>query len=197
MAKQSSSAHGEAEEIVQEIAGFAKRDAQVSAAIAGEQACAGPDVGAGQFEIATSLAGTLTVAATMNVAAIAMPFELGFRDVGDDVVVEFPRIFEVGTTAMVALLRMYFVFDELGVGRRIGTKDAGMFAMFFAAMIVGRPLARLGFGLGPFASLEEGLELVFELRDPLAQLGVLRFEFRNPFITRVIHDVCSLPKNAI
>jgi hypothetical protein len=197
MAEQSGSAHGEAKEVVQKVACFAKRDAQVSAAIAGEQTRAGPDVGAGQFKIAASLAGPLASKAAMDVASIAMPFELGFGDVGDDVVVEFAGVFEFAAATMGALLRMHFVFDELGVGRRIGPKDAGMLAMFFAALIVGRALARLAFGLGSFATLKKGLELVFELRNPLAQLGVFGFEFRNPLVAWIIHDRHSLPKNAI
>ena len=35
---------------------------------------------------------------------------------------------------------------------------------------------------------QEGLDLMLQLRDPLAQLGIFGFEFRYPEVTRVVHD---------
>jgi hypothetical protein len=116
----------------------------------------------------------------MDVPAIAMPFELRLGNVGDDVVVEFSGVVEFAAAAMGALLGMNFVFDEYGPRRRIGPKDAGVLAMFLPPSIVGGSLSWLALIFGSFASLEKRLDLMFELRDPLAQLGVLRFEFSNP-----------------
>jgi hypothetical protein len=154
-------------------------------------------VSAGQFEVAASLAGSFADTAAMDVSTVAMPFELGFGNVGDDVVFELSGRFEFAAAAMRALLRMNVVLDERGPRRRLGAKDAGMLAMLLAASIVRRPLAWRPFRLGAFASLEKGLELMFELRDPPPQLGVLGFEFGNPSITRVVHDPHSLPEIAI
>jgi hypothetical protein len=180
MAEQSGAADGQAKEIVQEIAGFAERDAQVSAAITSEQARSRPDVSAGQFEVASPLTGTFAITATMDVSAIAMPFELRLGNVGDDVILEFSGVVEFAAAAMGALLGMNVVFDEDGPRRRIGAKDTGVLAMFLPPPIVGGALFWLALIFGSFASLQKGLNLMFELGDPLAQLGVLRFEFSNP-----------------
>jgi len=181
---------------VQEIACFAERDAQVGATVTGEQPRPWPDVGAGQFEIAATLTGSRAGAAAMDVPAVAMPFELRLGNVGDDVVVELSGRFEVAAAAMMALRGMNVVLDELGLGWRLGSKDARMLAMLLPSAVVSSSLPPLAFALGAFAALQKRLDLVFELRDPLAQLGIFRFEFRNPLITRVIHDPHSLPKNA-
>jgi hypothetical protein len=196
MAEQSSPADGQAKEIVQEIAGFAERDAQVGAPITSEQTRSRPDVGAGQLQVAATLTGSFAVTATMDVSAIAMPFELRLGNVGDDVVFELSGVVEFAAAAMGALLGMNVVFDEDGPRRRIGTKDAGMDAMFLSPPIIGSSLTRLALTLGSFTSLQKGLDLMFELRNAPPQLGVLRFEFGNPLITRVIHDPHSMPENA-
>jgi len=180
MAEQSGPADGQAEEIVQEIAGLAERDAQVGAAITSEQARPWPDVGAGQLQVAATLTGSLAVAAPMDVPPIAMPFELRLRNVRDDVVFEFSGVVEFAAAAMGALLGMNVVFDEDGPRRRVGTKDAGMGAMFLPPPIVGGSLPRLALPFGSFASLEKGLDLMFKLGNAPPQLGVLRFEFGNP-----------------
>ena len=168
MAEQAGAADGQAEEIVEQILRFAQRDAQMRAAISGQQPCAWPDVGAGQFQLAASLAGLLTAPAAINVAAIAMPFELGFGKVGDDVIVKVLGRFKIVAAAMGALLGMHLVFDEGRVRRRFGTKGAGMLAMFLASTVIGCALARGAALAGAFATLQELLYLVFQLRNPLA-----------------------------
>jgi hypothetical protein len=110
-------------------------------------------VGAGQFQIAATLTGSLTIPATMDVSAIAMPFELRLRNVGDDVVLELSGVVEFAAAAMGALRGMDFVFDEDGPRRRVGTKDAGMGAMFLPPPIVGGSLTRLALTFGSFTSL--------------------------------------------
>jgi hypothetical protein len=137
-------------------------------------------VGAGQFQIAATLTGSFAVPATMDVSAIAMPFELRLGNVGDDVVLELSGGVEFAAAAMRALLGVNIVFDEDGPCRRIGPKDAGMDAMFLPSPIVGGSLTRLALTFGSFATLEKGLDLMLELRDAPPQLGVLRFELSNP-----------------
>jgi hypothetical protein len=57
-------------------------------------------VSAGQFQISAALAGLLTAATAINGAAVAMPLDLGFGDIGDDVVEELAGRFEIVATAM-------------------------------------------------------------------------------------------------
>ena len=159
----------------------------MGAAIAGQQTRARANVGAGQFQVATPLARSGTGAAAMHVPAITMPFELGLGDIGDNVVVALSGRFEVVATAMRAVLGMNVVLDELGVRGRFRSEGAGMLAMLLPAAVVGSTLPRRAFGLGALAALQEGLDLMLELRDPLAQRGIFGFEFRNPEITRVVH----------
>jgi hypothetical protein len=104
------------------------------------------------------------------------------------VVVEASGRFEFDAAAMRALPGMNVVLEEGGVGGRLRSKDAGMLAMLLAAVIVGSAVPGRAFGLGAFAALQEGLDLMLQLRDPLAQLGIFGFEFRNPEVTRVVHD---------
>jgi hypothetical protein len=151
-------------------------------------------VGARQFEVAASLTGSLTGPAAMNVPAIAMPFEFGFGKVGHDVVVELSRGSEVGAAAIRALLGVNVVLEEQSAGRRFGAKNARMFTVLLPPSIVGSPLPRFAFAFVSLAALQKGLDLVFELGNPLAQLGVLGFEFRNPEVTRVVHDRIACQK---
>src|SRR5208283_1520985 len=180
----------------QEVARLAQGNAEVGAAIAREQTGARPDVGAGQFQVAAALAGALTAAAAINVAAIAMPFQLGFGDVGHDVVFKLAGGFEVGAATMRALLRVDVVLDQCGIGGRFGPEDARVLAMLLAAAVGRRSLPQFALALGSLAALEELLDLMLELRDAPAQLGVLGFEFGNPLVARVIHDPHSMPKTA-
>jgi hypothetical protein len=40
----------------------------------------------------------------------------------------------------------------------------------------------------PLAALEERFDLVHELGNPPTQLGVLGFQFNNPFVAGIFHD---------
>src|SRR5207253_10775646 len=82
MTEQAGPADRQVEEGVEEVLGLAQGDPQVSAAIAGQQAGAGADVGAGQFQVAPALASLLTTPAAVDVPAVAMPLELGFGEIG-------------------------------------------------------------------------------------------------------------------
>ncbi len=168
----------------------------MGAAIGSQQACPRSDVRAGQFEIAASLAGLRAASAAIDMAAIAMPFEFWLGNVGDDVIFKVLGGFEIVATAMGALFGVDIVFDADGVRRRFGPKRAGMFAMFFATTVVGCALPRRAAFAAAFAALQELLDLVFQLRNPFAQLGVFRFEFSNPLVAWIIHDRGILTKIA-
>jgi len=99
-------------------------------------------VATGQFEMPTALTGLLAGTAAMDVPAIAMLFELGLGNVCDDVVIELTGRFEVVAAAMSALLRVNLVLDELGAGRRAGTKDARVPAVLLESLVVGSALTR-------------------------------------------------------
>ena len=64
-----------------------------------------------------------------------MPLEFGFRDIGNDVILELAGAFEVGGTAMGTLLRMNFMLNERGVRRRLGSKVTRVLAVLFAPPI--------------------------------------------------------------
>jgi hypothetical protein len=66
---------------MQEMLGLAKRNTQVSSAIASQQACSWADVGTRQFEVASALAVVLTVTTAIDVAMVAVPFNLGFWNI--------------------------------------------------------------------------------------------------------------------
>ena len=125
-------------------------------------------MGAGKFEISASLTRSLAAAAFVDVAAVAVPFELRLGNVGDDVVFELADGFQVGATAMRALFGMNVVLDEDGSWRRLGAKDARMLAMLLATLVLGSSFSRRAFIVGPLATLEKSLYLMFELRDTLS-----------------------------
>ena len=113
----------------------------------------------------------------MDVAAVAVPLDFRFRQIGDEMVLKGASIFEVGRTAEGALLGMDSVFDERGPWRWFVAHGTGVLAMRLAAAVGG--CARLGraLGAGPLAALEDLLELVFHLREAAPQLGVFRPQF--------------------
>ncbi len=145
-------------------------------AIAGQQAGARADVGAGQFQVAAALAGALALPAAVDVAAVAVPLDLRFGDIGDEVVVTGVGGFEVGRATVGALRGMDLVFDERGVRRGFGTHRAGVLAVLPAAAVGGG--AGLGGTLGgrALAALLDLLQLVLQLGHASLQVGVLRLE---------------------
>jgi hypothetical protein len=117
-----------------------------------------------------------------------MLLQLGFGNIDDDVIVEFAGRFEVVASAVVACGGSDVMFDERQVRRRFGSGGTGVLAMVRSASIVGRPLPGRLFGCVFFTSLEKLLELVFELGDTVAKLGVFGFEFGQSGVTRVFHN---------
>src|SRR5262249_1250926 len=123
--EQAGSADGQAEEVVEQVAGLAQGDAEVGPAVAGEQAGARADVRARQFQVAAALAGPLTAPAAGDISAVAMPFDLGLRKIGQDVIFVLAGGFEINGPALGTLLRVDVVFDEDGAGRGWGRKHPG------------------------------------------------------------------------
>ena len=140
------------------------------------------------------MAGVLAGATTVDVATIAMPLELGFGNVGDQVVFEGVGRFEIGATTMAALLGVDVVFDERGIERWFRPEAGGMLAVFGPPTILGCALPRGAVVASAFPPLQELLQLMFQLREPLAQLGVFRFEFCNPLVARVVHHPAILQR---
>ena len=110
-----------------------------------------------------------------------MPLELGFGEIGDEVVFELAGRFEIACTAMGALLRMDVVFDEVGAGWRFGAESSR--DACDAPCGGGRPgtLGVVAAGAWAFAALADRLEFVLQLRQPTPQFGVLRFQLGDPF----------------
>src|SRR5262249_10774860 len=128
--EQAGPADRQVEEVVKQIPSLAQRDAEMSAAVAGQQAGARPDMGAGQLQVAASLAGLLTAPATIDVTAVAMPLDLGFGKISHDVVFELAGRFEIAGTAMGTLLGVDVVFDEDGAGWGFRSEEPGVLAVF-------------------------------------------------------------------
>src|SRR5262245_66431380 len=98
---------------MEQILSLAQGDAQVGAAVAGQQAGARADVRAGQFQVCAALAGLLTAPAAVDVPAVAMPLDLGLGKIGHEVVLELARRSEVAGPAMGTLLGMDVVVKHL------------------------------------------------------------------------------------
>ena len=161
----------------------------MGAAVAGEQARPRPDVGAGQFQVAAAPASPVAGAAGVEVPAVAVPLELGFGQVGDEVVLGPAGRLQVGAAAVSAVGGVDVVFDEGGAGGRFGPDGPGVLAVLLEAAVVGGALAG-GFGIrGALAALHDPLELGFDLPEPAPQLGVLRFELGDAFqqLRPVVH----------
>jgi hypothetical protein len=108
-----------------------------------------------------------------------MPFEFGFGNIGDDVIVKVGRHFQIVATTVRALRGPNVVFDKRGSRRRLGPKEARMFAMFLAPPVFARSLPRDAVTGSSLASLVNDLQLVLELRQPPPQLGILGFQLGN------------------
>jgi hypothetical protein len=178
--EQSGPADRQAEEVVEQILGLAQRDAEMSATVAGEQAGARADVGAGQFQVATALAGPLTTAAAKDMPPVAMPFQLRFGDVGHDVVLELAGGFEVMGAAMRALLGPDVVFEEDGAGRGFGSEESGVLTVFPTATVGAGSLGIVVARTGAFAALADGLQLMLDQSESAAEVGVLRLQVGDP-----------------
>jgi hypothetical protein len=134
-----------------------------------------------EFQVAAALASLLTRAATIQMPPVAMPLDLGLRDIGNKMVFELAGRFEIGGTAMRTLLGVNVVFDEFGVWRRLGPEGPGVLAMLLATVVRARAFGGIVTVAGAFAALADLLEFVLQLRQPTTQFGVLRFQLSDPF----------------
>ena len=110
-----------------------------------------------------------------------MPLDLGLRDIGNKMVFELAGRFEIAGTAMRTLLGVDVVFDEVGLWWRLGPEGPGVFAMFLATVVRARVFGNLVTVAGASAALADLFEFVLQLRQPTAQIGVLRFQLSDPF----------------
>jgi hypothetical protein len=111
-----------------------------------------------------------------------MPLQLGLGEIGDEVVLEVAGGLEVAGAAMGALLRADVVFDEGGAGRRLGSEGAGVLPVLLASAVGARPLGRVTALEGSLAAPADVLELVLDLGQPAAQVGVLRLQVGDPLL---------------
>ena len=141
MTEQAGPADGQAEEVVEQVAGLAQGDAQVGAAVAGEQAGAGADVRAGQFQVAAALAGPLTAPAAVEYAAGSDATRSWVRGMS---ATKWSSNWPVASRSRAPqwahCCGTDVVFDEDGAGRRLGAKGAGVLAVLLAAAVVSGPL---------------------------------------------------------
>lgn len=196
MAEQPGATDRQAEEVVQQIPRLPQRNAQMGAAVAGEQTRPRSDVRSRQFQIAASLTRLAAVATFHDMPSKAMPFQLRFRDVGDDVIFELASRLEIVAAAVLTRRRMHVMLDEGGIRRRLRTKGARMPPMFLEPAVSRRPLPRRPLSRRALPPLQDRLQLMLQLRDPPPQFGVLRLQFGNSSIARVIHDSRNLNQNA-
>src|SRR5580692_8063023 len=136
MPEQAGPADCEAEIVVEQVLGLAEGDTEVSAGVTRQQTRSRADVGTGEFQVTTALAGMLTTTAAINVPAVAMPLDLGFGNIGDDMVLESPCRFEIVAATMAAFLGTNLVFDENGAGWRLGPERTWMLAMLLTPAVV-------------------------------------------------------------
>ncbi len=176
---------------MQQVRGLAQRNAQVGTAVAGEQARPRADVGARQLQVAAALAGTLTVPAAADPAAVAVPLQLRFGEVGDEVVLVPVGDFEVPAAAMATLLWIDGMFDEDRTGGRLGSDTAGMLAVLLAAAVAARRLRAAAVPAGTLAALPDLLKFVLQ---PPPQCGVVRLQFgvALPKPLQFVHDPADL-----
>src|SRR5262249_21817945 len=133
--EQAGSADGQAEEVVEQVPGLAQGDAQVGPAVAGEQASARADVRTGQFQVTAALASPLTAPAAVDMAAVAMPLEFRFGEIGHEMVLELAGGLEVARTTIGALHGTDVMFDEDGAGCGLRPEAAGVLAVFLAPAV--------------------------------------------------------------
>src|SRR5262249_58782896 len=92
--------------------------------------------------------------------------------------------FEVARAAMRALLRTDIVLDEDGAGRGLGPKASGVQTMSLAPAVGARARGFIATMGGAFAALTDVLQLVLDLCQSAAQVGVLRLQVDDPSLER-------------
>jgi hypothetical protein len=83
---------------------------------------------------------------------------------------------------MGALLRADVVLDEDGAGRGLGSEGSGVLTVLLAPAVGVRPLSRVPALRGALTAPADVLELVLDLGQPAAEVGVLRLEVGDPLL---------------
>jgi hypothetical protein len=170
------------EEVVQQVLSFTQGYAQVSAAVAGQQPGSRTDMRAREFQVPAALAGLLTTATAVDMAAVAMPLDLGFGDISHEVIFELAGRFEIRCTTMGTLLRTDVVFSEFGAWWGLRSKGPRVLAVFLAT-----PVGAGNFGvdaaiLWMLLALVNLLEFVLQLLQPTTQFRIFRFQLGHPLL---------------
>ena len=173
--EQARSADRQGEKVVQQILGLAQGDAEVGSAVAGQQPRSRADVRTRQLQVPAALTGLLAATAAVQVAAVAMPLELGFGNIGHEMVSEPPGRFQIARTAMRTLLGMHIMFDKNGAGWGLRPKEPRVFAVFLATPVQAATLGVVAAVACAFVALVNLLQFVLQLRQPTPQLRVFRY----------------------
>ena len=158
------------EQLPQQVVGLFQRDPQVRAAIAGQQPCARADVGARQFEIATTLTRAAATATLLHMASVTMQLDPRPRDIFDQVIVVAAGLFQVLASAVRTAFQPHVVIHRVLLGNRRLAKHARMFAM--------RLLAAIGSFLRVFFRVRLGAILLAAPIQFRFEFGVARSKFR-------------------
>jgi hypothetical protein len=97
-------------------------------------------------------------------------------------VLELAGRYQIAGATMGALLRTDVVFDEDGAERGLGPKTSGVLTMFFTSAVGARAVRFVAAMGGAFAKLTDGLQLVLDLGQPAAEVGVLRLHVGDPLL---------------
>src|SRR5260370_31563519 len=116
----------------------------------------------------------MTEGAAIKVAPVSMALELGFRNIGHDVIFELAGRFQIVRTAMATVLGTNIMLDEHGIGRRLGSKAAGVFAVLLAAAVRAGTVPGTAVAARTLAALMDLLEFVLQQRQPSPQSGGFR-----------------------
>jgi hypothetical protein len=117
-------------------------------------------------------------------AAVAMPLEFRFGEIGHEVVVELAGGFEVARTTMAALYRTDVVFDEDSAGWGFGSKASAVLAVFLAPPVGGQTSGIRVAEAWALAAAADVLEFVFDLCQAAPQVRILGFQLGDPLLQR-------------
>ena len=135
-----------------------------------------------EFQVPAALAGLLTTTTAVDMAAVAMPLDLGFGEISHKVIFELAGRFEIRCTAMGTLLRTDVVFGEFGPWWRLRSKGPRVLAVFLATPVrAGRSGVVAAF-LCVLLALVNLLEFVLQLLPPTPQFSVFRFQLGDPLL---------------
>jgi hypothetical protein len=116
--------------------------------------------------------------------AVAMPLEFRFGEIGHDMVVELAGGLEVAGAAVRALHGTDIMVDEDGAGWWLRPEAAGVLAEFLVPAVDAGAVGLIAAANRPFAARTEVLELVLDLGQSAAQVGILGLQVGDPLLQR-------------